>query len=347
MRRLLLTKISLLLILLTLGGLYASEIDADRLLFDSIISRNLDVEGVKKALREGADPNCIWEKNHNLSALSLLSFLSCSGGDREKERKCIQIALLLFNAGAKLQNIYGDRSILYTPIASGLYDFTELLLKNGASATQKIDGELPIEIAEKHGRSEIADLLVKYGAKPVGKDKSIQLRFIECASNSDVRCMKEYLQKGARVNGKDSQNVTALIAALRNPVYKIDQLMTVRFLLQQGADPNLQGNSKFKGLSGIPLHIAIAMNIYTMKSKSNLAELVIKELINAGAYVSGRDEMWRTPLHIAAQYNNYKGAQILIDSGAKIMDRDKEGRTPLDYAESAEMIKLLRQHGAR
>jgi len=29
------------------------------------------------------------------------------------------------------------------------------------------------------------------------------------------------------------------------------------------------------------------------------------------------------------------------------MDKDKEGKTPLDYAESGEMIKLLKSHGAK
>ena len=29
------------------------------------------------------------------------------------------------------------------------------------------------------------------------------------------------------------------------------------------------------------------------------------------------------------------------------MPKDKEGRTPLDYAESAEMIKILKKYGAK
>lgn len=330
---------------------YASNIDANKLLLDSVNSKKLDVEGVKKALKEGADPNSR-EENNNHSVLSILSW-SCLGADKEKEKKCVEIAKLLFQHGAKLQNIYGDRTILYVPIVDGLYDFTELLLKNGANATEKIDGELPIEIAEKRGQSKIVDLLVKYGAKHISKEKAMQLRFIQCASDSNITCMQEALRNGADVNGKDSQDVTALIEVLRMPIssspryYDANRLLAIKFLLQQGADPNLKGNSKFRGLSGIPLHIAIAMNTLTMEKEGSLAELAIKELIKAGAYVSGRDEMWRTPLHIAAEYNNYRGAQILIEVGAKIMDRDKDGRTPLDYAESAKMIKLFKKYGAK
>ena len=38
---------------------------------------------------------------------------------------------------------------------------------------------------------------------------------------------------------------------------------------------------------------------------------------------------------------------MLIEAGCKIMPTDRRGKTPLDYAESAEMIKLLKDHGAK
>jgi ankyrin repeat protein len=75
-------------------------------------------------------------------------------------------------------------------------------------------------------------------------------------------------------------------------------------------------------------------------------EMVLSELIAKGARVSSRDSKDRTPLHIAAEKNHLFAAQLLLKNGAKVMPRDKSGRTPLDMAESAEMIKLLKQHGA-
>lgn len=54
-----------------------------------------------------------------------------------------------------------------------------------------------------------------------------------------------------------------------------------------------------------------------------------------------------TPLHIAAKQNDIYMATTLIKAGAKIMPKDDTGKTPLDYAESAEMIKLLKSHGAK
>jgi hypothetical protein len=38
---------------------------------------------------------------------------------------------------------------------------------------------------------------------------------------------------------------------------------------------------------------------------------------------------------------------MLIKAGAKLMDKDKDGKTPLDYAESGDMIRLLKAHRAK
>jgi hypothetical protein len=41
-----------------------------------------------------------------------------------------------------------------------------------------------------------------------------------------------------------------------------------------------------------------------------------------------------------------RAAEILIRDGAKVMPKDRFGKTPLDYAETAPMIKLLKENGA-
>jgi ankyrin repeat protein len=72
----------------------------------------------------------------------------------------------------------------------------------------------------------------------------------------------------------------------------------------------------------------------------------LARLLKAGAKVSGTDERGWTPLHAAARFDNIMAVEILIKEGAKIMPRDNTGKTPLDYAESAAMIKLLKENGA-
>ena len=74
---------------------------------------------------------------------------------------------------------------------------------------------------------------------------------------------------------------------------------------------------------------------------------VIKALLQHRALVSAQDSDGKTPLHIVAEKNNIVGAVILIDAGCEMMPKDNKGKTPLDNAESAEMIKLLKDHGAK
>ena len=70
-------------------------------------------------------------------------------------------------------------------------------------------------------------------------------------------------------------------------------------------------------------------------------------LLDNGAYVSGRDETGMTPLHVAAKHNNIYAAHLLLEKGSKVMPKDDKGKTPLDYAESYEMIKLLKKYGGK
>ncbi len=74
---------------------------------------------------------------------------------------------------------------------------------------------------------------------------------------------------------------------------------------------------------------------------------VIKALLQHRALVSARDGDGKIPLHIAAEKSNIVRARMLMEAGCEMMPKDNKGKPPLDYAESAEMIKLLKDHGAK
>jgi ankyrin repeat protein len=147
--------------------------------------------------------------------------------------------------------------------------------------------------------------------------------------------MESAVKSGAGINDFDANKQTALISVSRWPVSLPGVAETIRWLLDHGADPNLKGESGFQDLEGIPLHLFVAMNksslggIPNQPDMSVLAEYTLLRMLKAGAKISGIDS-----------------AEILIREGAKVMPRDNTGRTPLDYAESAPMIKLLKQNGA-
>ena len=262
------------------------------------------------------------------------------------EETSLAIANALFAHGAKVSNIYND-DILFFPISQGWAKFTELLIQNGANPRKKLEGQSPMEWAVHYNQPKVAEVLRAHGIPSIDTKKSALLRFIAAASRDEIDEMNHLAhEERVDVNAKDDRDQTALIVALRNPIYKEQQYRTISLLLKLGADPNVTGESLYTDLEGIPIHLAVAANVYTLNEPSDdskrLATQVIKDLLKHGGKVAHRDSMSRTALHIAAKHDNLVAAEILVAHGATIMPRDNSGKTPLDYAESATMINFLK-----
>ena len=340
----------------------------DKALWDAALAH--DIEGVRIALKNGADPNApsvtgrrktvlgvaamgTWRLTRNramdLTKNATAAKLSQGGFSDEDIDKylAVEVTKMLFAAGAKI-SIF-DKTILFLPIAGGNVELVDLLIDKGASVTADLEGYSPTELAKKYGHEAVYNLLIARGGIPVDSGSSAQLALIDAAENADVEGMKRAIKNGARVNGFDANNTTALIWTIRWGIFESKYAYAIWWLLEQGADPNLKGESKIQDLEGVPLHVLVAMNKRPFEDRlllGPLAEGTLSRLLKAGAKVSGVDSIGRTPLHIAAQFDNLRAAEILIKAGAKVMPKDVRGKTPLDYAESAAMIKLLKQHGA-
>ncbi|MFH1283314.1 MAG: ankyrin repeat domain-containing protein [bacterium] len=328
---------------------------ADRYGEDTVV----DIDNIKLALANGANPNWITSRGgHKESIIEHYVYLVSKSNNPNITEKGIEAIKMLFEHKAKLQ--YCDDTILYFPIYSGKHEIVKILLEKGASATfwpaHEIDmgrGITPIEVATDRGHEKIIELLVNYGAKRLSEKDAIQRRFIEDVFFGTVSRLEELIKKGADVNTPNRQGETALLNILRNSsayYYDSGAHKMVMYLLGIGADVNLKG----KGILGVtlPLHEAIYSSHFLFKYKkgdtsSLYAEKILQELIKKGAFVSAQDKEGKTPLHIAAEYNHLYAARLLLESGSKVMPKDKSGKTPLDYAESAEMIKLLKEYGAK
>lgn len=157
-----------------------SQTELDKLLSDSVRFRNLDI--VNKLFSLGADPNGDGGRaiigaflradaisnaflEHNADLKILNQNLHLHPLAMAASMKDIGLIKLLLENGVDPKyapNALGDA------IISGSKEITELLLKSGANPNAKVryEGapELPLMLALRFGRKDIAKLLVEYGA---------------------------------------------------------------------------------------------------------------------------------------------------------------------------------------
>ncbi len=334
-----------------------SKENANEHLFQAVY--DVDLKKIEAALKAGANPNYIRGKNKFSTMETFWTIGLHRHMDRKDREELFMKALkLLFDAGAEMKS--RDTNPMFWTVSGGFPKIVEFLISKGISPTRVIEGKTPVEWAETYGHQEVVKVLIKHGAEPVSKRQALQNRFVQLAREShkdsghffeqwNIVDMEKALEEGATVNGKNSKDRIALVEAI-DGAYDIEEYITVVYLLQKGANPNLKSARHWSGFDGIALHHAVGFHGIMAKNvedRTTYQKLVIEALLKAGAHVSSRGLDRMTPLHIAAKHNDIYAATTLIKAGAKIMPKDDTGKTPLDYAESAEMIKLLKSHGAK
>ena len=333
---------------------YANILASEKLL-EAI--KELDVSMLDVALSEGADINDPNIDGHGRSSAEWLA-MDVLRHFYSSEHSMLDVRDFAKELLARGMTISSFDKVLFSPISVGDLELVKILVENGANVNLKIDGFTPHQIAVKYDHPHIAQYLITAGARATTKTDMLQLQMTEAVSNNELEKLKEIIHSGAKINKPDPTGSTALVQILRMGIYEKKQYEIVEYLVENGADPNLQGDANFgKDLEGIPLNLMVYMSQAPMsdsklKDKNRRKEAnkysvkAFKLLLDKGAHVSSKDSFDRTPLHFAAKQNNLKAAEILIDYGAKIMPKDKSLKTPLDYAESSEMIKLLKKNGA-
>jgi ankyrin repeat protein len=201
-------------------------------------------------------------------------------------------------------------------VYSNHLETVNLLLDNGAdiNATGK-GGKTGIWLAASWGRQRMAELLRQRGAI---------LTLEVAAMLGDTEKVRGFLKKG--IDGQDIG--TALAGASRH-----GHLQVIKLLLAKGADVNAKGQYERTALSEA--------------SGSGHLEIV-KLLLVKGADVNAKDDSGWTALMFAAMDGNVEIVQALLDKGPDINHvGGMHCTTALDWAESDEVVKLLRAHGAK
>lgn len=153
----------------------------------------------------------------------------------------------------------------------------------------------------------------------------------------NIYVVKDLLAQGADINGKDGQQDTSLIAAIR-----ADEMEVAKFLIEQGASVNERGYGGFT-----PLVIVAARQDTAYRHSKEIAALLIEK----GAALDDRENVsGNTPLMTAAHVGNENTLRLLLDCGAVLDKKNKEGKTALDLASAyrgESIIQMLRDEPAR
>jgi hypothetical protein len=176
----------------------------------------------------------------------------------------------------------------------------------------------------------------------------------------DIELVRELIRKGADVNARETDKMTALHAAVESGNVEI-----VRILLQTGAKVNartdsrrtplmmLDGDAKPELVNLLLKHGAKVTALDDGKStvlinaaNFNVPAEVLQILIGAGAKVDAQNNEGRTALMEAAYEENLEAVKTLLEAGAKVDLRDDEGKTALQLTDTEEIRKLLIAYGA-
>lgn len=202
------------------------------------------------------------------------------------------------------------------------------LLKHGASAVA-IDshGCTPLHYAAWHGRTVMVEMLLDASAAIDAQTRD-GMTPLHCAAQAYYSdCVKLLIRRGANVGLRTDDGRTPLHLAAFNYALNPAHL-------------------------GFPIMFQRAVSTRDLAAGSEMRESA-KALLLAGADISARDNMGRTPLFEAAKGGEvtYSAVQLLIDQEANVMaQEDHDGWVPLNCAAQAghdATIQLLIDHGAK
>jgi ankyrin repeat protein len=202
-----------------------------------------------------------------------------------------------------------DHDEFLKAIAAGDLPRVEAMLRDRSLATATTDDDLPALIYALHrGHPGIARAIAS---------RLPSMTLHEAAALGELdRVRGAVTLRPSELNAPGPDGNTPLGSAVR-----FGHLEVARYLLEQGASPEIAGGSSVP-----PLHTAITLD------PGRVAATFVDLLVTAGADPTQAIAGGWTPLHAAAAMGNRGVAEMLIDHGAVRTAMAENGKTPADVA---------------
>jgi ankyrin repeat protein len=204
-----------------------------------------------------------------------------------------------------------------------------IVLKLDVNATEP-DGASALHWAVERDRVDLADMLLKAGARPdMANDYGVTPLTL-AAANGNAPIIVQLIEGGAKPNTALPTGETALMTAAHT-----GRIEAVRALINHGADVNARENIKGQ--------TALMWSIWQGHDD------VTRVLINTGADITATSDSGFTPLLFAVREGNLPIVRALLGKGAGVMESSTDGNTALHVAVvrgHVDMAKFLLNQGA-
>jgi ankyrin repeat protein len=243
----------------------------------------------------------------------------------------VDCARALVEAGADkdLQDPDGI-SPMVTAIVNAHYDVAQYLAERGAD----------VNLADQFGRTALWAVVdmhtLPHSTRPDTPESetvsSTDLLKTILAHNADVNVQLVTHPPYRSMGDRGSDNILTIGATPLVRAAKAGDVIAIRMLLDNGADPNLAtkpGVTPLMAAAGVGSRDSDTRGRY--KTEAEAIEAA-RMLLEAGADINAAEERGQTALHGAAFWGFTQLVQFLADRGAKLEAKDNRGMTPVDSA---------------
>jgi ankyrin repeat protein len=218
------------------------------------------------------------------------------------------------------------------------------------TALRDSDGASPLHLAAQGSHVDAVQMLVDAGFDVNATNKKGLTPLAAAAISNAPNAMKVLIDNGANVNidlpgwtslinltvgnhnahvtkmlleaGADPDKGNPLLRAFENRSHELAEA-----LLKAGADPNVEGQSKYR-----PIHYAA----------QNGAEGIMKMLLEKGVDINQQEYRGNTPLHVAIAHGQAKIVEMLLEKGARIDIVNTYGHDAYHDAKDSRNPQILR-----